>query len=186
MGSDAPPNTYRRLAEATVHDLRNALNVMAIHMAVLGQRMDAADGTPARSVVAINGQIARIDGILRRFLALASPPEAEATTDLAELVASSVEACRHVARAQGVAVETDLHRAEVRGRVSALTECVLALLMRGIDAGRGGKLQVSVDRSAGHAVLSLTGRPEGGAQAPRLELQFPSVPGDDPQARAGA
>lgn len=150
---------YRRLAEGTVHDARNALNAMALQLEVLNARLGSVE--PAqKSLKALRTQVSRLDGILRRFLRFASPASEEGTVDLAELVLQAVEVCAHEARRQGVVVETEVvQSARVAGAVDRISEAVLATVLRGIDAGRGGRLRVEVGSQGEQAVVSLEENP---------------------------
>ena len=160
---------YQRLADATAHEVRNALNAMAIHLAVLADRLEGADGTPARSVAALQAQVGRIEAIMRRFQRLASPPLEEGEVDLGELVLQALEACGHDACRHSVIVEADLRPVIVRARLVGLTEAVLCAVLRGIEESRGGLLRVALAVQGAEVVLSLTSQ----AGAPARELRLP-------------
>ncbi|HEY3448971.1 MAG TPA: hypothetical protein VGK67_21600 [Myxococcales bacterium] len=175
LQTEARSSPYQRLADSTTHEVRNALNAMAIHLAVLADRMSGADGTPARTVAALQSQVGRIEIIMRRFQRLASPPLEEGDADLADLVAQTVEACSHDARRHGVTVEVELRAVTVRGSFAGLTEAVLAAVLRGIEQSRGGRLRIGLAVHGAEVVLSLDGeaRDVSTATAARIELRLP-------------
>ncbi|MGC4114444.1 MAG: hypothetical protein QM765_07495 [Myxococcales bacterium] len=173
-GTEERSSPYQRLADATAHEVRNALNAMAIHLAVLADRV-GADGSPARTVAALQAQVGRIERVMRRFQRLASPPPDEGDADLADLVSQTVEACGHDARRHGVTVEVELRPALVRASVAGLTEAVLSAVLRGIEQSRGGRLRVAVEIHGAEGVLALTGEVPDLAtgRAARIELRLP-------------
>jgi len=165
---DEPMSPYRRLADATVHEVRNALNAMAIHLEVLADRFDEAEEeAQVGSVAALRVQIGRIESIMRRFHGLACPPVEEGRVALSELVYQVAEACHHDARRHSVAVEIDLSPVSVEGRLPALTEAVLRTVLRGIQEFRGGQLRISLVADGTDALLSLTGQ-----SANRIDLRL--------------
>jgi len=150
---------FARLADGLVHDVRNPLNALSIHLQLLSDKAETAGLSEALGahLVAIRKQVGRTEELLRRFLRFASPrPEALTTVDLAGLVQQVVETCSYDARHTGVQVEVALAPTPVACEASRLARAILALVMRGIDhAGAGGQLEVSLSPVERDAVLRV-------------------------------
>ena len=169
----ASASPYQRLADATAHEVRNALNAMAIHLAVLAeQARDPTGAAPKHSVAALQAQVGRIEAIMRRFQLLASPPEDEGEVELLELVSQTLEACGHEARRCGVVFETDLQPARVKGWVPELTEAILFAVLHAIEQSRGRSCQVRLEARGKEVQLTLCAPGSAPAEA-SVELRWP-------------
>jgi hypothetical protein len=68
------------------HEARNVLNAVAINVEVLGDRIAGADpvlfASVSKYVSAIKDQVRRVDGVIRSYVELASPPRREDAVDV--------------------------------------------------------------------------------------------------------
>ena len=98
-----------RLSSGMVHELRNPLNAMALHVALLGDVLDPAPERAAESLRLLDGEIHRLDGLLQDFSRFSRPEELRlAEVDLVELLRDVVELVRPEAEEAGVRVQLDL------------------------------------------------------------------------------
>lgn len=67
---------FGRLAASVAHEVRNPLNAISVGVQHLEREFvkDGADAAPRRLSGVLRGEIARLDGIVGRFLSLARPP----------------------------------------------------------------------------------------------------------------
>lgn len=111
IGREADGGTIVRLVPGLVHEARNPLNALAIHLEVLGDKLrDEATGLVpshlARNLEAARAQLRRLDGLLRRF------------SDFAAGTCAPEEPAACLERARGL-VEYQLRRAGVSATVDA-------------------------------------------------------------------
>ena len=104
------------LAAAMAHEVRNPLNAMAIQVELLGSRIrELTGGTArhgekaeqaARSLTVLRQEIARIDGLLERYLRNVGPEERDPqASPVAPTVRACIEAARESARRRGVVLD---------------------------------------------------------------------------------
>lgn len=157
-----PLDAFARLADGLVHDARGPLNVVALQLEVVSERVRAGDRALfealEKSLSAIRLQVGRIDGLLKRFLQFASPRrEPAGSVDLAEFLRRAVELCEHDARRHGVKIETRLQCVAVSAEASSLAPAILRLVMQGIDASpSGGALHIAVAPQEQDAVVHVS------------------------------
>jgi signal transduction histidine kinase len=151
-----------RLAEGLAHDIRNPLNVMAIHLALVAERMRSSAPSELRAsleknLAVLREQVARAEDVLKSFLRFACPePPSEGPVDLAEVVQDAVVLCAHEARRTGVRIEARLDTASVFGDPAQLSQAMIQLILRGIQAGaKGSSVRLCLEKRPGVAVLSL-------------------------------
>jgi phosphoglycerate-specific signal transduction histidine kinase len=144
------------LMDSLLHDVRNPLNALSIHLEVLSEKLKAETGqVPAsqeKNLRAMREQIQRMDGILRRFAEFivwrgGKPGEA----DLSDTVARALEVLAHESR---------------RRRLQPRTGLTPAVRVRLADAGDLGFLVVqslmgAYERAEVGSELSVTVRTEG-------------------------
>ena len=173
------------LVDSLLHDARNPLNAISIHLEVLGGKLRDDDGQiPAnvqKNLKAIREQVTRLDGMLRQFGAFLAPrPEASAPVELGALVQGAGEVMGHVARSRGLTLSLSIETSVLLSPrdPSAVRRCVLEVLAAGIRAAPPGQvLSVRVSRGDGMACLVLEPQDlKGGTLAWE-------VPGAQPWAR---
>jgi signal transduction histidine kinase len=165
------------LMDSLLHDVRNPLNALSIHLEVLSEKLKAETGqvppTQEKNLRAMREQIQRVDGILRRFAEFivwrgGTPGEAE----LSETVARALEVLAHESR---------------RRRLQVRTELSPGVRVRMADAGDLGFLVVqsllrAYERSETGADLSVTVRTEGSRAV--LEVQVAHSREESPETAA--
>ncbi len=169
-----PRDAFARLADGLVHDARGPLNVVALQLEVVSERVRAADAalfeSLEKSLAAIRVQVGRLDALMKRFLQFASPRrEPGKSVDLADVLRRAVELCEHDARRHGVKIEARLQCVAVDAEASSLAPAILRLVMEGIDASPSGSaLHIAVAPQEHDAVVRVsdsagTGSPAYGA-----------------------
>lgn len=165
------------LAGGLVHEARNPLNAMAIHLEVLADKLrDPASGELpahlARNLDAARNQVRRLDGLLRRFGDFASGRiEGD---DVGGCFARVVDLCEYYLRRAGVEVEpTGTLQASVASP-APVCHVLLELLFHALAAApRGSRIRLEAavrgDRLA-LAVEGAAGAAGDGAERPSLEV----------------
>ncbi len=157
--------TFGVLSESVVHDVRGALNSLAIHLALLKSRLREGDSGPSpeldRHLSAIHEQVRQADSVLRRLLRLASASgERPALVDFSELAELAVKACTLEARRRGIRLERQLEPAPVRADPARLQHALVQLILGGIaQVAEGGRLQLVLVALEDEARLSVHGEP---------------------------
>lgn len=149
------------LVDSLLHDARNPLNALSIHLEVLTGKLRDADGEvpPAqeKNLRAMREQITRMDVLLKHFGEFLAPRAALASPlDLSELTQRAIQVVGYTARAQRLSLEMEVERdlwlpsAEQAG----VRYLVLGVLLRCIrGAGPGTELTVKLSREGKSAVL---------------------------------
>ncbi|MHB8419326.1 MAG: hypothetical protein ACYDCL_14710 [Myxococcales bacterium] len=151
-----------RLARSLVHESKNVLNVMSLHVQALGDR--ARRGQPSagtevtRSLDSLRDQIVKVDGLVTRFARIATQPGGSKSGDLAEGVAVAIGLCEAEARQAHVTLEADLHPVRARLAPEALEELVVDLLFRLFELPElaGSALRVTFAANATQGWLELS------------------------------
>jgi signal transduction histidine kinase len=184
------------LMDSLMHDVRNPLNALAIHLEVLSEKLKAETGqVPAsqeKNLKAMRDQIQRVDGILRLFSEfVVHRPAAPGEVDLSEATTRALGVLAHEGRKRRVQVQSAVE-ADVRARLGDtselgffLTQALLRALRR---ADGGGSVRVRVHAEGARAVLEV--EDSGGATEPlpdvvaALELRCAQL-GVEAQLRGG-
>lgn len=151
------------LVDSLLHDARNPLNAISIHLEVLGGKLRDDDGEiPAnvqKNLKAIREQVTRLDGMLRQFAGFIAPrPESAAPVELGQVVQGASEVLGHVARLRGLTISLSIESCVLLSPrdPSSVRRCVLEVLAAGIRAAPTGQvLAVRVSRSDGKARLEI-------------------------------
>lgn len=142
-----------RLTSGMIHELKNPLNAMALHVELLSASLDPAPERAARTLGLLEAEIRSLDGLLQDFLRFSRPEELHlAELDLGELVGDVLDLVRPEAEAGGVGVELELGPGP--------------LLVTG-DSQRLRQVFLNLTRNA------LQAMPEGGELRVRAELELP-------------
>jgi signal transduction histidine kinase len=165
---DARLRSLCTLSGPTIHELRGAANVLALHLQILGMEATDDDGVARRqkSLAAADDGRRRLFDIAETFVRAAAPLDSSPRAfDLARVAADVVAVARpyaahrrvHLTVAAGASIAPALGRRDVVAQV--LLDVMLALL-DGLPTG--GTLEVAVEAGVEHAATTL--RPaEGGA-----------------------
>jgi len=151
------------LMDSLLHDVRNPLNAMAIHLEVLSEKLKAETGqVPAsqeKNLKAMREQIQRVDGILRLFSDfIVSRGAAAGEVDLSEATTRALGVMSHEGRKRRIQTQVALE-AGVRVRLADTSELgfflVQALLRAFRRVDSGGSVRVTVRAEAAVAVLEV-------------------------------
>ncbi|WP_373045034.1 histidine kinase dimerization/phospho-acceptor domain-containing protein [Vulgatibacter sp.] len=139
-----------RLSSALVHEARNPLNAMAIHLEVLADKLfdEAAGAVPpnlAKNLDAARKQVRRLDDLLRAWGEFACRQNHE--DDLAACLQRVVDLAAYHLRKAGVEVALDAPPGVPLAAADRIAQVVLQLVL--VAAGRaapGGQLALSGER----------------------------------------
>lgn len=173
----ARAHLFERLSAGFVHEARNPLNAMAIHLEVLADKLrDAETGELppqlARNLDAARNQVRRLDDLLRRWGEFSC--ERSDVEDLAACVRRAAGLCEYHVRRAGLELSVEVERGlavERAGLVcQALTELLLLSARR---AAPGSTIRLA---AAGHEDdLSVSFRGEGAEDVATKEGEDPAV-----------
>lgn len=159
------------LSRGLGHTLRNPLNTLGLVVEELAARIDDGDDL----VSTARGQIRRIDGWLRSFLAVGAGQAAEPELlDLVDLASDVVlEAVQQGAR---IEVRTDDGPIRVRGVAAALRAALSNLVGNAVEASLPlGVVEVAVSREDGMGVIRIVDHGPGLPAEVRTRLFSPHV-----------
>ncbi len=177
-----------RLRAGLEHELRSPLNAMVLNLELLRELLRAEGGAGAvaqlERVETIGSAVRRLQHGLDALLRETEPPgDTVEAFDLGELVRDVAAVVDAEMRQRGKRLEVgvDGEPTRVRGRRDALRQALLHLLIRALHATPGGgRVELSVERSGGGAVVAVRdeGPPLDDRARDRL-FERPSAPDDD-------
>jgi phosphoglycerate-specific signal transduction histidine kinase len=143
-------STVPSLMDSLMHDVRNPLNALSIHLEVLTEKLKVETGqvppSQEKNLKSMREQIQRVDGILRRFAEfIVSRPSGAGEVDLTETVTRALEVLSHESRKRRLQVRPSLTPG-VRARLSDIGEAgflVVQALVRAYGRSEAGR-EVSV------------------------------------------
>jgi signal transduction histidine kinase len=162
------------LMDSLLHDVRNPLNALAIHLEVLTEKLKGESGqVPAnqeKNLKAMREQIARVDGLLKLFsdfiVFRGAGPSGEAP--LSDATGKALDVLGHESRRRRVQVQR-LIEPGVQARLEDTTELgffLVQVLMRAFNRAEGGAtVTVSVRAEGAQAVLEVVDGSQGPEQA---------------------
>lgn len=162
----APPGgeIQGHLAAALVHEVRNPLN--AISLAAQGLERSHADEGARAAARLIRSEVARLDGVLRGFLELASPASgARERVELQEVCREVADLLAPEAAAAGLAPPAVTGAAVAVADREALRRAVINLVRNAVQAS-----------SAGDAVAIEVGADAEGGALIRVRDEGPGIP----------
>lgn len=152
------------LMDSMLHDARNPLNALAIHLEVLAEKLKGETGqvppSQEKNLKSMRDQIARLDGMLRQFCDFMAPrPGAPCAVPLSELVGKALEVAAHESRRRRLKVRPALEaglaaRAAEPGAARAVV--LQALLRAYARAETGAEVGVALRREGARVVLEVT------------------------------
>ncbi|WP_338866548.1 sensor histidine kinase [Myxococcus stipitatus] len=162
------------LMDSLLHDVRNPLNAMAIHLEVLSEKLKAETGqvppSQEKNLKALREQIQRVDGILRQFTDfIVSKGGGAGEVDLSDATTRALAVVAHEGRKRRVTVQVAVE-AGVLIRLADTSELgffvIQALLRAFRRAEGGGSVRVTVRAEGPSAVLEVDD--SGGEASPEL------------------
>ncbi len=151
------------LMDSLLHDVRNPLNALSIHLEVLSEKLkvDTGQVPPAqeKNLRAMREQIQRVDGILRRFSSfIVSRSGTPGEVDLSETVTRALDVLGHESRKRRLRLQCSLTpgarvRLEDAGDLGFLV--VQALLRAFGRSEEGAEVSVAVRVEEGQGVLEV-------------------------------
>ena len=151
------------LMDSLLHDVRNPLNALSIHLEVLSEKLKAETGqvppSQEKNLKSMRDQIQRVDGILRRFAEfIVNRPGVPGDADLSETVTRALEVLAHESRKRRLQVRQAISTG-VRARLSDTGELgflVVQALMRAFGrAEAGSEVKVTVLAEGAQAFLQV-------------------------------
>lgn len=140
-----------RLTSGVAHEIRNPLNAMVIHVALLRQKLGGNAPEAAPYLDVLDQEIRRLDRVIQGFLTFSRPEELRlepvAAAQVLEAVVRLLEA---EARQSGITVETELEKGlpPLFGDRELLQQAFVNLMLNACQAmPRGGRLRIAARRS---------------------------------------
>jgi signal transduction histidine kinase len=147
-----------RLAGSIAHEVKNPLNAMALQLALLGEKIDAAGEAIASSCAghlgSLKNQIGRINDIVRRYLDVADPSPSVGF-DAGALLADAAYLFGHEARRRRITLSCEPTGGAVRaaGDPGRAARVLLGLFWREVTTTAEGGRFVARAAGAGPEVL---------------------------------
>jgi signal transduction histidine kinase len=172
------------MAAGLAHEVRNPLNSASLQLALLERRLGRGEGPDTTLPIAriINGEIRRLDRLVRDFLAFAQPrPIERRPIDLTALLCDVVTLIQPEAEAAGVTVSQDLQRGlpNVSGDAERLRQVFLNLTRNAREAmqERGGILTLRARAVPGAVEVDVEDNGPGfGDELPVFDAFFTTKP----------
>jgi two-component system sensor histidine kinase HydH len=170
-----------QLAAGMAHEIRNPLT--SVQLLVQAARRDPAAGLTGDDLGLIDGELGRIEALMRTLLDYARPPKLERVAcDLAAVAEGALKLVRGRAAQQGVEVKFEPPAAPVTlsADPSQLRQVLVNLLLNALDAmPTGGTLEVAVGREGPSATLSVSDTGAGIAPEVQPRLFEPFATGKE-------
>jgi signal transduction histidine kinase len=150
------------LMDGLLHEARNPLNALAIHLEVLSEKVrsgPAALGSAEKNLRTMRDQVYRVDQILRRFadfIAPRSPGQTE--TKLSELLQSALDVLGHQIRKRNLRLSAHIEPDVFIAVGEGCDACFLALqpiLRSVVRSPVHSDLRVSLTREGNNALLAV-------------------------------
>jgi PAS domain S-box-containing protein len=143
-----------KLTSGVAHEIKNPLNAMVIHVALLREKLGRPDGLPRpeaqASLDTLEQEIRRLDRVIQGFLKFTRPEDLQLTSiTLSELLDEVMRLVSAEASASGIEIEASIpgNLPAVYGDRELLQQVFVNLLRNAVEAmPNGGRLEVS----AGH------------------------------------
>ena len=145
VGAPAPVQRLAIAARTLAHEVKTPLNALAIHLEVLREKIaggDANDGDqPQRSIAALDSSIRQVDRLVRDFTDYSAPVTMERKPiDVAEVLATSLEAAGSACTAKKITLSTELAPGPwpIQGDATRLRQTFDNLLRNAMEAQPDG------------------------------------------------
>lgn len=142
-----------QLTSGVAHEIKNPLNALVMHTALLRRRTGQRDHEAQRYLDVMDEEIRRLDRVIQGFLKFSRPEELKLeTVELGQLLAATADQVRSGAQRIGIRLDLDLpdRLPPVSGNGDLLRQAFQNLLTNSIEAmPDGGELQVRAKRNGG-------------------------------------
>jgi PAS domain S-box-containing protein len=137
-----------KLTSGVAHEIKNPLNAMVIHVALLREKLARGGREDAKaSLDTLEQEIRRLDSVIQGFLKFTRPEDLQLTSAaISELLEEVVRLVSAEAEASGIAISTDVSNAlpPVYGDRELLQQAFVNLVNNAIEAmPGGGRLELS-------------------------------------------
>lgn len=171
----ARASELQRATAGVIHEVKNPLHSIGLHLEVLKRAVSADDEEARASLEAIGRALRDLDHVAKNFLEYVRPRKLERVElDLSTLLSDVVSFLQPEVRQRGIEVELALpeDRAAVLGDETALRQVLLNLLQNAFDATKSGG-SVRVRASVEARTIEVAIRDDGAGIAPEeLEKVF--------------
>jgi PAS domain S-box-containing protein len=154
-----------RLTSGVAHEVKNPINAIVIHLAILRERILQLDPESQRHMDIINTEIHRLDRVVKTLVDFSRPAELKlATLDLRSLASEVAELAGPEADSHHVEIFRDFSLRPLRVRVDAdlIKQAILNVVLNGVQAmPNGGTLLLRAFSSAQAAVLEVQDSGQG-------------------------
>ena len=148
-----------RLSSGVAHEIKNPLNAILLRLDLLKVRFGDADEEVSQELEILSKEVLRLNRVVTTFLDFSRPVEVHfEEVDLASLTREVAELVRPQAAVAKIEVECEAAQpAPMRGDPDLLKQAILNLVTNAVEAmaQTGGKLRISVTRSAENWVLEV-------------------------------
>lgn len=130
-----------RLTSGVAHEIKNPLNAMVIHVALLREKLADIGPDAQGSLDTLEREIRRLDRVIQGFLRFTRPEDLQLTAvPLGELIDEVIRLLSAEARMSRIEIETDIPSdlAPVRGDRELLQQLFVNLLRNACEAMSGG------------------------------------------------
>lgn len=154
-----------RLTGGVAHEIKNPLNAMSLHLALLQDRLGREGFESGPELDVIGREMARLDRVVKTFLDFARPVELHlADVSVAALVeeVAALAVPDALARHVHVAMENGCPEALVRADRDLLKQAILNLALNGVQSmPEGGELKLGVSRMGSELEVAVADQGTG-------------------------
>jgi len=154
-----------RLTSGVAHEVKNPINAIVIHLAILRERILQLDPESQRHMDIINSEIHRLDRVVKTLVDFSRPAELRLSAlDLRGLASEVAELAAPEADSHHVEIFQDFSLRPITVRVDAdlIKQAILNVVLNGVQAmPAGGTLLLRAYTSAQAAVLEVQDSGEG-------------------------
>ncbi len=150
-----------RITGGVAHEIKNPLNAISLHLDLLRARLDGAEESLTSEIDILSREVRRLDRVVKTFLDFSRPVDVRLEeVDLTSLVREVADLMTPQAKLAHIELHFDAPSngeiTAIRGDEDMLKQAVLNLVTNALDAMQsGGRLQVSVARSADSVILEV-------------------------------
>jgi PAS domain S-box-containing protein len=167
-------SALNRLTGGVAHEIKNPLNSIGLHLAVLEQRIAGQDPVASEELRVLREETRRLDRVVKTFLDFTKPIELRLEPlDLFELVNGLVQFLSNEAQTRSVdlKVSSESYPLMIRGDQDLLKQAFLNLLRNGMEAmPKGGIMEVQLSRENGSVAAVVADSGVGIAEENRSKI----------------
>jgi len=148
-----------RLTSGVSHQLRNPLNAMTMHLAILRKKIATGSSDATRHVAVLEEELGRLDRVVKGFLEFSRPEEIVLRRlDVEEVIQVAVNRMQHLADEHGITLnfQSGPQLPPIIANFQLLEQAFVNLITNSCEAmPDGGRIDVSTHCSNGHVVLDI-------------------------------